>query len=132
MASNFSFNQKEDPYSILGVDKHATQEEIKKAYHEKAFIYHPDKNINNTDELKVVRAMQMKQLTSAYSLIVNDRSRADELSEQSRDQDSYNDGIRVINGYLTQEKRLSDKFRAEFNTNDDSTNSFQYSLGDDL
>jgi hypothetical protein len=74
--------------------------------------------------------MQMKQLTASYHMIVNDRAKADELHEKSQDQDTANEGIRVTNGYLTLDKRFSDKFRAEFNSN--SAKSFVHSLSSDL
>ena len=36
-----------DPYSILGISKNATDEEVKKAYRELARKYHPDAYADN-------------------------------------------------------------------------------------
>ena len=129
MASNFQpIESVEDPYSILGVSKNVTQTEIKKAYYQKALMYHPDKNMNCTDDLKELSNVRIKELTFAYSLLINDRAKADELSEKSKEHDtSRYDGIRINNGYLTLNKRFSDKFR---DIDDSSSN--QYSLDKNL
>lgn len=36
-----------DPYNVLGIERGATEEEIKKAYRSLSRRYHPDANINN-------------------------------------------------------------------------------------
>jgi molecular chaperone DnaJ len=56
-----------DYYSVLGVDRKATQDEIKKAFRKLAHKYHPDKG--GTDEAK------FKEITEAYSVLSDERKR---------------------------------------------------------
>lgn len=60
-----------DPYSVLGVDRSASDEEIKKAYRTLSRKYHPDANINNPhkDEAEA----KFKEIQQAYQQIMNER-----------------------------------------------------------
>src|SRR3989344_2005095 len=56
-----------DYYKVLGVDKRATKDDIKRAFRKLAHKYHPDKG--GTDESK------FKEITEAYSILSDDRKR---------------------------------------------------------
>ena len=56
-----------DPYSILGVDPGATDEEIKKAYRDLARKYHPDNYQDNP--LADLAEEKMKMINEAYERI---------------------------------------------------------------
>lgn len=60
-----------DPYSILGVSRSATDDEIKKAYRALSRKYHPDANINNPhkDEAEA----KFKEVQQAYDQIMRER-----------------------------------------------------------
>ncbi len=55
---------KEDYYQILGVDKNASVDEIKKAYRKLAVKYHPDKGGTKEDEVKFKEANEAYQVLS--------------------------------------------------------------------
>jgi molecular chaperone DnaJ len=62
-----------DYYNVLGVEKKASKDDIKKAFRKLAHKYHPDKGV--ADESK------FKEITEAYSILSDDRKR--------REYDSY-------------------------------------------
>lgn len=56
-----------DPYKVLGVDRNASDEDVKKAYLKLARKYHPDK-YTDTD-LADLAAEKMKEINAAYDAI---------------------------------------------------------------
>ncbi len=60
-----------DPYSILGVSKDASDEEVKNAYRELARKYHPDNYADNP--LSDLASEKMKEINEAYDEIMEMR-----------------------------------------------------------
>src|SRR4051812_22330575 len=81
-----------DYYKILGVDKKAPQDEIKKAFRKLAIKYHPDKNASNKEAEE-----KFKQISEANDVLSDPvkRKKYDQLGEnwqQYEQQGSYPGG----------------------------------------
>ncbi len=63
--------EKRDYYEVLGVEKNATADQIKKAYRKKAIEYHPDKNPGNKEAEE-----KFKEAAEAYDVLSNPDKRA--------------------------------------------------------
>ena len=62
---------KEDYYKVLGIDKNASESEIKKAYRKSAIKYHPDKNPGDKEA-----EAKFKQAAEAYEVLGNSDKKA--------------------------------------------------------
>src|SRR5262245_49480448 len=90
-----------DYYEVLGVERDASNEDIKKAYRGLAFKYHPDRNPEDTDA-----ESRFKEATEAYEVLSHD--------EKRRVYDAYGHaglrgGVNPMSGF---EFGLSDALRA--------------------
>ena len=62
--------QKRDYYEVLGVDKNATEDQIKKAYRTIAIKYHPDRNPGNKEAEE-----KFKEAAEAYNVLHDPQKR---------------------------------------------------------
>lgn len=63
---------KEDFYKLLGVDRNASDAEIKKSYRSKAMKFHPDRNKDSPVEAEA----KFKQIKEAYEVLSDPKKRA--------------------------------------------------------
>ena len=73
-------------YDVLGIQKNATEDEIKKAYRKLAVKWHPDKNPDNKDEAE----KKFKQISEAYQALSDPKKR--EIYDNYGEEGLKNDG----------------------------------------
>ena len=71
-------------YNVLGVDRNASQDEIKRAYKKLAMNYHPDKNKSEDAEKK------FKEISIAYNVLGNEDEK--QKYDMSGGDENYNSG----------------------------------------
>lgn len=85
---------KRDYYEILGVDRNATKEELRKAYRKLAMQYHPDRNPNNKEAEE-----KFKEAAEAYEVLNDDEKKAryDRFGHEGVRSQGYNPGFTDVN-----------------------------------
>lgn len=95
-----------DYYSVLGIQRGASQEEIKRAYRKAVFRYHPDRNPDDVEA-----ATKFKQVLDAYEVLSDGSRRA-----------NYDQVTRPAHENSTQDKSSEEEPRSE----SDPSNGFRF------
>mgnify|MGYP002623155900 CR=1 FL=1 len=91
--------QKRDYYEVLGVDKNATEDQIKKAYRTIAIKYHPDRNPGNKEAEE-----KFKEAAEAYDVLHDPQKR------QQYDQFGFNGPAGGFGGFQGTSMNMDDIF----------------------
>ncbi|CAO2820139.1 unnamed protein product [Amaranthus hypochondriacus] len=86
-----------DPYKVLGVDRDASQRDIKKAFHKLSLQYHPDKNKSKGAQSK------FEEINNAYEILSDEQKRKNyDLYGDERGGPSFDGGSAGDYGGYTQ------------------------------
>jgi len=101
-----------DLYDILEVKKDATIEEIQRAYRKKAFIYHPDRNLDKSEKEKDECEKIFKKLIEAYTILTDENKR--KKYDNENDKDLYDKEDKDIDNYSTFYSNINNLFTEMF------------------
>ena len=109
-----------DYYEVLGVNKNASNEEIRKAYKKIALKYHPDKNPKNKEEAE----KNFKKINEAYSILGNNekKKKYDTFGKSGFEND--------LGGFNFSNNDAQNIFSTFFSTNND--NPFEMMFNNDV
>ena len=89
-----------DPYKVLGIDRTATDEDVKKAYRELAKKYHPDNYMNTP--LADLAEEKMKEINEAYETIQTQRKAREEANRDYSGNAYGEERFREIRSYIAE------------------------------
>ncbi|XP_066245898.1 dnaJ homolog subfamily C member 7 [Euwallacea similis] len=78
-------SKRKDYYKILGIEKNASDDEIKKAYRKRALVHHPDRHVNATESERKDQEKKFKELGEAYGILSDPKKKARYDSGQDMD-----------------------------------------------
>ncbi|WP_407398051.1 DnaJ domain-containing protein [Treponema sp.] len=117
-----------DLYEVLGVQKSATADEIKKAYRTLAFKYHPDRNAGDK-----IAEEKFKEINEAYTVLGDDSKRRqyDSFGQYAYQNSSQQNGYHNAENFYTDDP-FAEFFRnayrngGTYNGSSDANNNYRY------
>ncbi|XP_022235924.1 dnaJ homolog subfamily C member 7-like [Limulus polyphemus] len=68
-------SKRKNYYKILGVEKNASEEEIRKAYRKRALLHHPDRHTSASEEERREQEKKFKEVGEAYNVLSDHKKR---------------------------------------------------------
>jgi len=101
-----------DLYERLGVDKNSSADEIKKAYRNLAFKYHPDRNAGDK-----IAEEKFKEINEAYSVLGDETKRRQyDMFNSSSQQNAYHNA----GNFYSSDDPFAEFFKNAYRTSGDS------------
>merc|ERR1712066_389158 len=116
---------RKDYHGILGVDKHANEEDIKKAYKKRALEHHPDRHIGVSEDEKLEQEKKFKEIGEAYSVLSDAKKR----SRYDAGQDVDNLDSNTSHHGFSQNMDAAQIFKAFFGNNAGMHHAFHHHFG---
>lgn len=88
----------QDYYKILGIDKNATEDDIKKAYRKAAKEYHPDKFVGKSEKERKEAEDKFKEISGAYA-VLSDKDKKAKYDQFGENWDKVGDGFDGFGGF---------------------------------
>ncbi|KAK2496865.1 hypothetical protein MC885_015308 [Smutsia gigantea] len=85
-------SKRKDYYKILGVDKNASEDEIKKAYRKRALMHHPDRHSGASAEVQKEEEKKFKEVGEAFTILSDPKKKTRYDSGQDLDEEGMNMG----------------------------------------
>ena len=82
-----------DYYKILGVEKNASEDDIKKAYRKLVMKWHPDRHVNDGEKEKKEAEEKFKEIAEAYDVLSDKEKRAQYDNPPRNDWESFFEGM---------------------------------------
>lgn len=93
-------SKRKDYYKVLGIDKNASDDEIKKAYRKRALVHHPDRHSNASQEEKIEQEKKFKEVGEAYAVLSDPQKKGRFDNGQDMDESDYVDPTQMYRQFF--------------------------------